>query len=85
MPVKVLGFALLLTWFCLLVNPCLGSVAEGRGASPGEANGAVSVLLSSQSTQEEVSSEEEDEEMPEVSVSSLREGARPRAEHSNLL
>lgn len=85
MPVKVFSLALLLPWLCLFVNPCLGSAAEGRGAWPGEANGAGSALLSSQSTQEEVSSEEEDEEMPEVSVSSLREGARPGAEHSDLL
>lgn len=51
-----------------------------------EADGAifVSLLLSLQSTQEEVSSEEEDEEMPEVSAASLYEEVHWRAEHREM-
>lgn len=69
----------------LLVNPHLTlpqKHLEGKRALPQEADGAVfvSVLLSLQSTQEEVSSEEEDEEMPEVSAASLYEEVHRRAE-----
>lgn len=53
---------------------------------PQEADGAifVSVLLSLQSTQEEVSSEEEDEEMPEVSAALLYEEVHRAAERSEM-
>lgn len=73
----------------LRVNPCLtlpSSVWEGRRALLQDAGGAVfiSVLLSLQSTQEEVSSEEEDEEMPEVSAASLYEEVCWRAEHREI-
>lgn len=53
---------------------------------PQEADSAifVSVLLSLQSTQEEVSSEEEDEEMPEVSAALLYEEVHRRAEHGEM-
>lgn len=56
----------------LLVNPCLTSPWKHLGtrrAFSQDADHTISIpIISPQSTQEEVSSEEEDEEMPEVSV-----------------
>ena len=60
--------------------------ASGKAGEPQEADGAIFLpaLLSPQSTQEEVSSEEEDEEMPEVSATSPCEELHRRAERREM-